>query len=352
MLGLIPASSVDTVVEGFSNVALFGVLFTDGMNLDLRRVRSEWAIHARILILGMPLTFCTSTALAFFFGGLDLSHAALVGAALNTSDPVIGSAIASRREVGVRLGQALTVESGLSEFIALPGVVLLVEWLTHAETDLGVQALDMGLGVALGAMVPQISIRLERLKLFRTAEIYEPLHAFAVALIIFGVASITRANIFLASFAAGISVASCSNRLYQSFSTFGELLVELLKLAALFEFGALLSMSTSGFDLWTGVFAVLVLLLTRPLSMLFALSGTPLPLKERIAVGWLGPRGFSSVVYGLYILNSKVSHGDTVFRLVAAVVVLSILFHSSTDAFLTRKLGGGESEPVPERTPT
>jgi NhaP-type Na+/H+ or K+/H+ antiporter len=48
-------------------------------------------------------------------------------------------------------------------------------------------------------------------------------------------------------------------------------------------------------------------------------------------VAWFGPKGFASVVYGLIVLESGAPRADEVFHLVAIVVVLSNLSHSSTD---------------------
>ena len=51
----------------------------------------------------------------------------------------------------------------------------------------------------------------------------------------------THANLFLAAFAAGITVATTGQRQRETFVEFGELVAELLKLAALLVFGALIT---------------------------------------------------------------------------------------------------------------
>ncbi len=52
---------------------------------------------------------------------------------------------------------------------------------------------------------------------------------------------------------------------------------------------------------------------------------------------WFGPKGFASVVYGILVLESGIEHSDELFHLVALVIVLSILAHSSTDVVVARQ---------------
>ncbi len=62
---------------------------------------------------------------------------------------------------------------------------------------------------------------------------------FAIGLLILALASLTRANVFLAAFSAGVTVARRSPAIRTVFHQFGELVAKLLKLAALLMFGAL-----------------------------------------------------------------------------------------------------------------
>jgi hypothetical protein len=41
-------------VEGFAELALFSVLFTDGMQAGVRDLARAWRLPTRALLLGMP----------------------------------------------------------------------------------------------------------------------------------------------------------------------------------------------------------------------------------------------------------------------------------------------------------
>ena len=153
-----------------------------------------------------------------------------------------------------------------------------------------------------------------------------------MGLIVLSLAELTHANLFLAAFAAGITIASMAPELGDSFHQFGELVTELLKLGAILVFGALISPAFLGEIPFAGyVFAVVALAVARPLAIAVSFLGTRLPWQEQAAVAWFGPKGFASVVYGLIVLESGAVRADEMFHLIALTVALSILAHSSTD---------------------
>ena len=87
------------------------------------------------------------------------------------------------------------------------------------------------------------------------------------------------------------------------------------------------------------IFAVLALVVARPLALLVSFLGAKLSMGEQAAAMWFGPKGFASVVYGLIILESGIALADQLYHLVALVIVLSILSHSSTDVIIARQFG-------------
>jgi NhaP-type Na+/H+ or K+/H+ antiporter len=101
---------------------------------------------------------------------------------------------------------------------------------------------------------------------------------------------------------------------------------------AILVFGALISPAFLGeIPLLGYVFAVLALAVARPIAIGVSFLGSRLPWQEQAAVAWFGPKGFASVVYGLIVLESGAARADEMFHLIALVVVLSILAHSSSD---------------------
>ena len=300
---------------------------------------SDRELPGRALFLGLPLTLGGTALLAHYVAGLPWLESFLLGAVLSPTDPVFAAAIVGREGVPARLRQLLNVESGLNDGLALPLVVILLAVSGEGEFHLASVVGEVLLGVALGVLVPWAAIRLGQIRFFSADKSYAPLNAFAIGLLVFALASITHANEFLAAFAAGITVATIGPEVRKAFLHFGELVAELLKLAALLVFGALMSPQFLMEIPWTGyAFAVLALLAVRPIALGIALLGSRLGWREWVTAAWFGPKGFASVVFGLLVLKSGLPRGNEVFHLTALVITASILAHSSTDVLVARWL--------------
>ncbi|MEZ4522604.1 MAG: cation:proton antiporter [Thermomicrobiales bacterium] len=339
VLGVVSVTSEDPVLEQFVELALFAVLFTDGMLIGFRDLRTSWRLPGRALLLGMPLTFGLLAVFAYFLFDLTWAEALLIGAVLSPTDPVFASAIVGRQEVPLRLRRMLNVESGVNDGLALPVVIILLDVIGGENLNFGALLFEVILGIAIGILIPLVALRLERSQLFSAELVYEPINTFAIGLLVFSVASLTHGNPFLAAFAAGITVSTIAPRFRDAFHHFGELIAELLKLAALFLFGALITFEFVTDIGWIGIFfAVLMLLVARPLVILAVLVRSELNMREKFAAMWFGPKGFASVAYGLLILGTPVQNFDFVlndrefiFHVIAIAIVISILAHSSTD---------------------
>ncbi|WIE80553.1 cation:proton antiporter [Curtobacterium sp. MCSS17_016] len=322
----------DALVNTISEIALFTVLFTDGQQIGIRELRHAWRLPGRALLLGLPLTLGITAVLGVWLLGLDWASALLVAAVLAPTDPVFAAAIVGREEIPQRTRSLLNVESGLNDGLALPLVLVFLAVAAGEHADVGVLAVELLLGVVLGVAVPVAVRLLFALPFFRATPLYATLTPVAVGLLTFGLAQMLDANLYLAAFTCGITIASIAPQTRDTFREFGELLSEVVKLLAILVFGALISPSLlTDVNLSGYVFAILLLVVARPLAVEIALARSGLDRWERLTAAWFGPKGFASVLYGLLVLGSDVPDADRLFHIIVVAVVLSIIAHSSTD---------------------
>ena len=344
-LGWVSLSPEDSGVRSITTLALFSVLFTDGMRVGVKDLKSAWRLPGRALLLGMPLTMLMIAGAAAFLLGFAWQESLLLGAALSPTDPVFAAAIVGREEVPGRLRRLLNVESGINDGLALPLVVILLAMAgknpPHPWEPIG----GVIGGIAIGIALPWLVIKLERTRFFGAAELYEPLLAFAIGLTLYAVTMQLHWNEFLAAFAGGATIASICPEVREAFHQFGEVLAELLKLAALLVFGALMSLEVMHeTSLADYAFVALVLFLARPVAIILSLLGSELDWQERLAAAWFGPKGFASVVYGLLILGEGLPEGQRLYHLIAFVVAFSIILHSSTDVALAKRFRESDAD--------
>lgn len=327
----------DRVVRHFADLALFSILFSDGMRAGIRDIASAWRLPGRALLLGLPLTLLATALLAKYVAGVAWLPALLLGAILCPTDPAFAASIIGRKEIPRRLRSLLNVESGINDGLALPIVLALLSLVSGQSLKLGHLGGELLGGIALGVVIPWAACYLERSRGFGIAAPNEPLFVFAVGLLVLGLAALTHGNIYLAAFAGGITIATVRPDLRDEFHQFGGLISELLKLAALLLFAALIAPSFfSGVGIGGYLFALLAIFLARPFALLLALLGSSLDWRERIIAAWFGPKGFASVIYGLLLLDSAVDNAEHLFHLIALAIVVSIIAHSSTDAPIAR----------------
>ena len=103
LLGIISLDENDGAIFLLAELALFSILFTDGMRVGLSDLRSAWRLPGRALVLGLPLTLVGTAMIVRWVVGLNWSEAFLLGAVLSPTDPVFAAAIVGRDEVPARL---------------------------------------------------------------------------------------------------------------------------------------------------------------------------------------------------------------------------------------------------------
>ncbi|MET9134174.1 cation:proton antiporter [Streptomyces antibioticus] len=352
-LGLIHITPDSGIVSVTADLALFAVLFTDGMHVSFPTLRENWRNPARALGLGMPIAFVGMALITHFLVGLDWTTSFLVGAVLAPTDPVFASAIVGRKEVPSKLRQLLNVESGINDGLALPVVLVLIAAAGptsgDAEASIGKIALELVLGLAFGVVLPFAANELVRFRLLGAEPKLQPLLPLAIGVILYATCHLTHANPYLAAFSAGAVLTARSAEAKTAFEPLGEALAELAKFAALLVFGALLTPQLFG-DLSFGgyVAVVLAIVLIRPASLLLSLLGTRFTRQEKLVAAWFGPKGFASVVYGLLVLQAGIPGGEEAFTLIAVCIAFSIVAHSSTDVPIARLFHVEEIAGVPE----
>jgi Kef-type K+ transport system membrane component KefB len=270
--------------------------------VDIGELRQERRLALAILGPGTLIPAALISLAAWLMLGLSLPAAAILGAALASTDPVLLRTLIRHPALPPRARLALRLESGMNDVVLLPIVVLSMLALQSGGTGAGeVGERIVGLfllGPLLGGVAGYLAITLlDRVrKRIGVRRDYESLYALGVAFTAFAAAEAVGGSGFLAAFAAGLVIAALDVELCDCFLDYGEASAEMFLLLTFVAFGA--SLIWSGItvaDLPVVLFAVLALVI-RTVVLLPVLARTGLDLRDRRLIAWLGPRGLSSLL--------------------------------------------------------
>jgi NhaP-type Na+/H+ or K+/H+ antiporter len=263
----------------------------------------------------------------------------------------------SDERVPARIRRLINVESGLNDGIATPFVnlflagALTTEAVLHAQSvssavvDLvGGAGIGAGVGIVGGAL-----LALSRRHGWGSPE-FRPLAILALALCAYSCAVVAGTNGFIAAFIGGMAFGTIAHRNDEE----GLRLVEeggtLLSLVVWFAFGAVMLVpGMEGRQLARRRLCLcLALTVLRMIPVGLALAGSGLDRATVAFVGWFGPRGLASVVFGLIAVDALApQQSKVVLAVVTVTVASSVLLHGVTASPLAARYGAAATRSSP-----
>ncbi len=333
-----------------SEIAVLLSLFAIGLKIRVAASWAAWRVPVLLATLGMFWAVALGGGLAWLLLPLSLPQALLLGAMLAPTDPVLASDVQVHGEHDRdALRVALSAEGALNDATAYPVVMLALGLLGLHEIGIGdglpglrwalVDVLwsvsaGIALGIACGRGIGHIMQR--KLRAGAETEWDELLYLGAIALID-GVAILLHASPFLAVFAAGATLLRAHPahkaeeeevQVYgQQLQAFGERCERLVEVLMVLLIGACLAHVR--WSLLVVVFALGMVLLVRPLSVLLSLPRRSMSGLQHGLIAWLGIRGVGTVFYLMLAFEEGVDGAVAQLLLSAALasIALSITLH-------------------------
>ncbi|MFG2982247.1 cation:proton antiporter [Streptomyces sp. NPDC048258] len=352
-LDLLDRTRDPEVTRALLESALVLLLFTDAAEIRARDLRREEFLPLRLLALGLPATMALGWLAAWpLLPGLSVWELALVGIILAPTDAALGKQAVSNQRVPSLVRGGLTVESGLNDGLALPFFVLALAAAGGghghpgvAETFLRALLLSGAIGIAAGWTGASL-LRWSRSRGWSSSD-WRQFLALAVPVIAYVLCVMAEGSGFIGAWVAGLAFGVHLRRMPadRSLGTpgwdpaqstrFTEHLGLLLASLSFLVFGAVILGPVLQHLTWRiVVYALISLTVVRMLPVAFALLGTGLRLASVAYIGWFGPRGLASLVFGLLAFEEHLAGGTLLSDVVAVTVGLSILLHGASAPFL------------------
>ena len=341
-LDLIEVGLEAPAIRVIAEVTLVLVLFIDATTINLRSLIREKGLPFRLLFIGLPLTMLLGVVSArLLFDNMSLWTMALMAFILSPTDAALGQPVMTSPLVPERIKEAINVESGLNDGIALPPILACIAALSVAATEnTGVAywivftMKQFLFGPLLGALVGWIGGTLVERSSRRgwMNPTFQRLAAWSLAILAFALAEKFHGNGFIAAFFGGLMLGVQTPSVRERIHEFGEAEGQQLGLFVFLIFG--LSAVPRAIPYWDGyawAYAILSLTIIRMLPVAVSLKGTRLTRFSVAFIGWFGPRGIASILYLLIVVGDLGLKGyERMLSVVVLTVLISVFLHGVT----------------------
>lgn len=324
-----------STIRGVVEATLAVILFSDASRVNVRAMRGGFALPLRLLVIGLPLTIGAGIGAALaLFPGTGFWVVAALGAILAPTDAALGAAVMEDTSVPSVVRRSLNIESGLNDGVVTPVVNLLLAGAASSEavSSLGVgrAAADLvgGAGIGVGIGVVGAWLLAQGARRHWSTPGSRALAVLALAGCAYATALLAGMNGFVAAFVAGAAYGSVTPGDEKALF-FTEDAGQLLSLLVWFVFGAVMLVPGLRDATWRDVvYALLALTAVRMLPVAVALAGSGLHRSSVAFVGWFGPRGLASVVFGLLAYDTlRAGPSRIVLATVVVTVAASVVAH-------------------------
>lgn len=322
-----------------AEVGLVMTLFTDASHISRRALQDNHKLPVRLLSAGMLLTILLGAAAAMAcFAGLSWWEAGILAAILAPTDAGLGQVIVNSPRVPARIRQALNVEAGLNDGLAVPFLMLFIALAAAIEEGVGARGVlarflleQIGYGTVIGLAIGLgggLLMGLAQRRQWMSPELGQ-LGVVAMPLLCILAAEESGASMFIAAFVAGLAAQVGFPKVGRHSVEFTEGWGQLFNFFVFFLFGLLIARNSDDFTPVVMLYALLSLTVVRMLPVAVAVAGIGLSRPTVLFLGWFGPRGLASIVLGLVYLEKQPNlPGENTIRLaVMATVLLSVVAH-------------------------
>ncbi len=311
------------------------------LRYPLRDVRAQLRPVLLLLAVAMPFMAVATAGLSAAVLGVGLGTAALLGAALCPTDPVLASSVVTggpaEEDLPARDRQVLSLESGANDGLALPLVLAAV---ALAGPLTGGQAALESLWQVAGAVFVGVATGWLGGRALRAGEEHGstdpgPLALFTavLALAVLGASGLLHVDGVLAVFVCGLAFNAVSTGSERTSEVpIDEAVNRFLVLPLFVGVGAALPWQAWSELGWRGpVLALAVLLLRRVPVLLLMRAPLRLGFPDAAYLGWFGPIGVSALFY-LTMEAERLGADDMVLAAGSLVVIASTVLHGVTAA--------------------
>ena len=338
-------------------ILIFGacyILFDGGASLRLAVLKEVWITIIVIATVGVVITGAITAAAAYWILDVPLIVAALLGAAIASTDPATLVPVFRQVRIRERVAQTVMSESALNDATGAILTFGVLAVATGGAFSLGGSLADLGKQAAIGLLVGGIAgylaavfIAHERLAFLVE---YAPLVTLMAVIGAYLGADNLQASGFMAVFTFGIVLGNkdafgfaMSDREQQRLDEFVATTALIMRMFIFILLGAQVNFALMNRYLAGGAAVIAIfMLVARPVTVF--LCATPdrrarWSVKEMLFMSWTRETGVIPAALAGLLLGMKAPGADVIAAVTFIAVLMTILIQATTTRWLAAKLG-------------
>ncbi len=350
---------VDIKADSAANqlILIFGssyILFDGGASIKLRVLKEVWITVLVLATLGVLITAAITGIAAWYFLGLPLIVALLLGATLSSTDPATLVPVFKQVKIRERVAQTVMTESAFNDAM---GAIVTFTVLgiamgagefsaTGALLDLFKQSL---FGIAIGAVLGYLAAVLIAHEKYDFLAEFAPVVTLMAVISAYMAADGLQSSGFMAVFVFGIMLGNVESLGFKRSRAESHQLEDFVMTTALimrmFIFillGAQVNFALMNQYLWAGVAVVVVfMLIARPATVFLCAwpdRRARWSLKELLFMCWTRETGVIPGALAGMLVGMKAPGADIIASVTFIAILMTILLQATTTKWLAGKL--------------
>ncbi|MCV2881207.1 cation:proton antiporter [Actibacterium sp. XHP0104] len=349
-----PARDIGPLMGPMISIAVAIILFEGGLTLNLHSLADAAVGVRRLVFIGAPLGWLSSTLALHYVAGLNWETSAVFGGIMIVTGPTVIAPLLRQARLKRRPAALLQWEAIVNDPVGALAAVLAFEYVVVRQTALtpGEAMIELMLGIGFAAVLG-LAAGWGLSAAFRRELVPEYMKVPALFAVLLGVFALSDTVLhesgLLAVTIMGLFIANAELPSYTELRRFKEHATVLLVSGVFILLAASMKMETLRALDWRALaFVAAVILVARPLTVLVSLLFSPIPWAERLLVAFTGPRGVVLVavagLFGERLAALGIEDGARVGALAFALVAATVVLHGFTLTPLARLMGltGGE----------
>lgn len=313
------------LASDLGTTALAVILVEGGLTTKFVNIRRLLAPAAVLATFGVVVSMAVIAVAAHLLLGISWQLAFLLGAIVSPTDAAAVFSILRVLPLPRRVAGLLEAESGFND---APAAIVVLMLSTTPLTISPIHAVgdvifELVAGSAIGLVAGLVGAMMLRRAALPASGLY-PLATFGLGMVAFAAAASAHASGFIAAYLSGVVLANSGLPHRAAIRSFAEGLGWLAQIGLFVLLGLLVSPSQLSGELVPALLiGAVLLLLSRPISVVASLIWFRVPWREQIFLSWAGLRGAVPIVLATFPIVEGVPDS---YRLLNIVFILVVVY--------------------------